>query len=303
MKAIVLSEYGGPEKLELRDHPQPEPGANDVKVRVASASINPIDWKLRSGAAKAVMPLTLPAILGRDASGEVVAVGANVTNFKPGDRVMGLVFGAYAEFVSASVEAWAKLPDGLEVVPAGALPLVLLTGDQLAAAALGEGSTEGKTVLVTGAVGAVGRTAVFVAKQRGAKVLAGVRTRQVQEATQIGAAGVVALDDEKSLAQLPVIDAIADTVGGETIAKLLPKLKPGGTIGSVVGEPKGAKAQGLTVHAFLAHPDSRRLGELGVEVARGTLVIPIAKRFPLSEAKTAQELAQAGGIGKVLLLP
>ena len=245
----------------------------------------------------------LQSRLGRDAAGEVVAVGANVQNFKPGDRVMGLVMGAYAEFVSAAVEAWAKLPDGLEVVQAGALPLVLLTGDQLIAATLGDAPAEGRTVLVTGAVGAVGRAAVFVAKQRGAKVLAGVRTRQLKEAGQLGAAGVIALDDSAALEQLPAVDAIADTVGGETIAKLLSKVKPGGTIGSVVGEPKDAKARGIQVHAFLAHPDSRRLGELGVEVARGALVIPIAKRFPLSEARAAHELAQAGGVAKVLLLP
>jgi NADPH:quinone reductase-like Zn-dependent oxidoreductase len=189
---------------------------------------------------------------------------------------MGLVFGAYAEFVSAPVDAWAKLPDGLDVVQA---------------------------VLVTGAVGSVGRVAVFVAKQRGARVLAGVRRKQLQEASQLGAAGVVALDDERALQQLESLDGIADTVGGETTEKLLPKVKAGGIIGSVVGEPKDAKARGLTVHAFLAKPDSRRLSELSVEVARGTLTVPIEKRFPLSEARAAQELAQAGGVGKVLLLP
>lgn len=303
MKAIVLTEYGGADQLQLRDHPQPEPGPNDVKVRVASASINPIDWKLRSGAAKAVMPLTFPAILGRDAAGEVVAVGSAVNGFKPGDRVMGLVFGAYAEFVSAPVEAWAKLPDGLDVVEAGALPLALLTGDQLIAATLGEASGAGRTVLVTGAVGAVGRVAVFVAKRRGATVLAGVRRKQINQAERLGADGIVALDDENSLKQLSPVDAIADTVGGQTIARLLPKVKSGGTVGSVVGEPAGAKALGLTVHAFLAHADSKRLGELGAEVAHGKLVIPIAQRFPLAEAASAQELAQGGGVGKVLLLP
>src|SRR5450432_2311525 len=137
MKAIILSEYGGVEKLELRDHPEPEAGAGEIKVRVASASINPIDWKLRSGKAKAIMPLTFPAILGRDAAGEVVAVRAGVTAFKVGDRVMGLVTGAYAELVVAPAEAWAKLADGLDVADAGALPLASLTGDQLVDASLG----------------------------------------------------------------------------------------------------------------------------------------------------------------------
>jgi NADPH:quinone reductase-like Zn-dependent oxidoreductase len=303
MKAVVLTEYGGTDKLQFCDHPEPQVQAGQLKVRVVSASVNPIDWKLRSGAAKAIMPLTFPAILGRDAGGEVVDVGPGVSNFRAGDRVMGLVQGAYAEFVVAPVEAWAKLPAELQPGDAGALPLALLTGDQLVDAALGVGRGEGLTLLVTGAVGAVGRVAVFVAKRRGATVVAGVRGKQVQEAEKLGADGVIALDDDAGLARMPLLDGIADTVGGQTVAKLLSKVKPGGIVGSVVGEPPGAKARGLTVHAFLAQPNAQRLGELGVAVARAQLVIPIAKRFPLAQAAAAQELAQAGGVGKVLLLP
>jgi NADPH:quinone reductase-like Zn-dependent oxidoreductase len=113
MQAIVLTEYGDANQLELKDWPEPEPGAGQIKVRVASASINPVDWKLRSGAARQFMPLELPAILGRDAAGEVVRVGAGVTAFKEGDQVLGLVNGGYAQFVVAGEEAWAKVPEGL----------------------------------------------------------------------------------------------------------------------------------------------------------------------------------------------
>ena len=302
MKAIVLPEYGGPDQLVLREHPTPEPGAGQIKVRVAGASINPIDWKLRSGAYKSMMPLELPAVLGRDAAGKVVKIGTGVTQFAVGDSVLGLVNGAYAEFVVAATEAWAKLPVGLDEVSAGALPLVLLTGDQLADATLGTASAAGQTVLVTGALGGVGRAAAWVAKQRGAKVLAGVRSKQVAAAEELGLDGVVALDDDAALAQLAPLDRIADTVGGETIARLLPKLKAGGTIGSVVGEPAGAKERGFTVNAFMAHPDSARLAELAEAVAAGKLHIPIGRRLPLAEAATAQTLAEKGGIGKVLLV-
>jgi NADPH:quinone reductase-like Zn-dependent oxidoreductase len=302
MKAIVLDEYGGPDKLLLREIPEPEPKAGEIKVRVVSASINPIDWKLRSGMAKSIMPLTFPAVLGRDAAGQVTAVGPGVTTFKVGDRVMGLVRGAYAELVVAPIEAWAKLPVGLDVKDAGALPLVLLTGDQLAEATLGPGGGPGLTVLVTGALGAVGRATVFVSKERGAKVWAGVRSKQLDEANKLGATGVVALDDEAALQRLPTLDAIADTLGGKVTPTLLPKVKPGGVIGSVVGEPAGAKAMGLAVHAFLAHPDGRRLAELGAAVASGKLVIPIAKRLPLREAKAAHELAEHGGAGGKVVL-
>lgn len=302
MKAIVLSEYGGPNQLVFRDHPTPEPGAGQIKVRVASASINPVDWKLRSGALKSRMPLELPAVLGRDAAGKVVKVGPSVTQFEVGDSVLGLVNGAYAEFVVAPTAAWAKLPSGLDEISAGTLPLVLLTGDQLADATLGSAPASGQTVLVTGAVGGVGRTAVWVLKQRGARVLAGVRSKQIAQAEELGADGVVALDDDAALASLAPVDRIADTVGGETTVRLLSKLKTGGIIGSVVGEPPGAKEHGFTVNAFLAHPDSARLAALAEAIAAGKFRIPVGRRFPLAEAAAAHALAEQGGVGKVLLV-
>jgi NADPH:quinone reductase-like Zn-dependent oxidoreductase len=299
MKAVVLPAYGEADRLELRDIAEPTPGPGEVKVRVAAASLNPIDWKLRSGAYQKYMPLELPAVLGRDASGEVVAVGPGVRAPGVGARVLGFVKQAYAEYVVAPADAWAELPPALDLVEAAALPLVLLTGAQLAEEAADV--REGQTVLVTGATGGVGRVAVFVAKARGAKVYAGVRTAHVAEAAKLGAHGVVALDDDRQLDALPPLDVLADTVGGETAQKLLGKLKPGARIGSVVGEPAGAKERGFVVHAFLTHPDAKRLGELAAAVATGKLVIPIAKRFPLAEAAAAHKFAERGGVGKVLL--
>jgi len=303
MQAIILSDYGDPNRLELRDRPEPEPGAGQIKVRVASASLNPVDWKLRSGALRKAMPLELPAILGRDAAGEVVRVGAGVTEFKEGDQVLGLVNGGYAQFVVAGTEAWAKVPEGLTTRDAGALPLALLTGDQLAEATLGPSAGAGLTVLVTGALGAVGRVAVWGIRQRGARVFAGVRSKQLDEAKELDVDGVVALDDDAAIAELPPLDCVADTVGGETISKLLPKIKANGTIGSVLGEPQGAKERGLMVSAFMARPDSARLSLLTAAVASGSLKIPISKRFPLAEAPAAHALAEHGGMGKILLMP
>jgi NADPH:quinone reductase-like Zn-dependent oxidoreductase len=299
MKAVVLTAYGDVDKLELRDIPEPRPGANQIKVRMAGASLNPVDWKLRSGALQKMMPLELPAVLGRDVSGEVVEVGPGVTAFKPGAKVMGLVMGGYAELVVAAVDAWAEVPAELDLVDAAAIPLVGLTGSQLILEAVKP--KRGDTVLVTGAVGGVGRAAVFTARAAGVKVWAGVRANQVAEAAELGAEGVVALDERASVERLPQLDAIADTVGGEAVAKVLGKVKPGGTIGSVVGPPAGAKERGLVVNAILAHPDAKRLAELGRAVAEGKLSIPIAKRFPLAQAREAQELAESHVGGKVLL--
>jgi NADPH:quinone reductase-like Zn-dependent oxidoreductase len=238
-------------------------------------------------------------VLGRDVSGEVVEVGPGVTAFEVGARVMGLVMGGYAELVVAPVNAWAEVPASVDLVDAAAIPLVGLTGSQLIQEALRPG--RGDVVLITGAVGSVGRAAVFTAKAAGARVWAGVRRNQVAEAAELGAEGVVALDDPASIERLPTLDGIGDTVGGEAIAKVLGKVKHGGTIGSVVGPPEGAKDRGLLVNAFLAHPDPKRLAELGHAVAEGKLSLPIAKRFPLAEAREAQTLAESHVGGKVIL--
>jgi NADPH:quinone reductase-like Zn-dependent oxidoreductase len=301
MKAVVLLAYGGVDKLELRDMPDPHPDANAIVVRMAGASINPVDWKMRSGAAKGRFPVSFPGILGRDASGEVVEVGKSVKSFAVGDRVLGLVNGAYAELVMAQEDVWAKIPAGLNTVEAGALPLVLLTGAQLVEEAVNPAG--GDTVAVLGAVGSVGRVAVYAAKKRGAKVWAGVRASQKAASTKLGADGVFALDDESEISKLPRLDSIADTVGGEATQRLFGKLKPGGVIGSVVGEPAGAKERGFAVHAFMVHPNAAMLATYAAAVADRKLVIPIARTMPLANASEAQTLAETKHPGgKVILL-
>ena len=303
MRAIVLDEYGPPSALQLRTVPDPAPGPNEIAIRMAGASLNPVDWKQRSGVMKQFMPLEFPAVLGRDASGTVSAVGPGVSAFAIGDRVLGRVpGGGYAEIVVAPLACWARVPTKANLADAGALPLATLTGAQLAEEAVD--ARAGEAILVTGATGAVGRVAVFAAVARGAKVWAGVRGKYRDQAAELaGLAGVVALDDDADVAKLPPLDGIANTIFGDTIQKLLPKVRAGGKIGSVVGEPSGAKERGLVVKAFMTHDDAKRLGELAQAAADGELVVPIARRFPLADARAAHELAESGGVeGKVLLL-
>jgi NADPH:quinone reductase-like Zn-dependent oxidoreductase len=301
MKAVVLTGYGDVEKLDLVEVEDPNPGPRHVKVRVAGASVNPVDWKIRRGEMRAVLPLQLPTILGRDVSGEVVAVGEGVTELAVGDRVMGLVQHGYAEFVVAPVDSFAKLPPEIELDRAGAIPLVGLTGAQLMEEAVDVHA--GETVLVTGAAGSVGRVAVFAARQRGAKVIAGVRASQRSTAEKLEVDDIVALDDPADIQRLPPVDAIADTVDGKVMTQLLDKVRFGGVIGTVLSPPAGAEEQGLRVHAILTHPDPKRLAELGEAVVRGELVLPVDRRFPLSDVRTAQEISEQGGVGKVLLVP
>jgi len=299
VKAIVLTGYGDVDKLELREVPEPRAGAGELKVRVSASSVNAVDWKIRRGDMKAWMPVEFPHILGRDTSGEVVEVGSQSTGFKVGDRVLGVVQHAYAEYVTAPLDAWAVVPPRLDLKDAAALPVVALTGAQLIEEAVRPRRND--LLLVTGAVGSVGRAALHAATKLGARVIAGVRKGQVPEAAKLGVESVVALDDPAMVDRIPLLDSIADTVGGETVARLLPRVKRGGTIGSVLGEPSGAKERGLLVRAIQTHADSKRLAALAQAVVAGELVIPIGGRFPLSNAREAHRLAERGGTGKVLL--
>ena len=299
MRAAVLSRYGDVEGLEIRDVPEPSAGPGKLKVRVAASSLNPLDLKLLSGSLKAWFPLELPAILGFDASGEVVELGSGVPGFRVGDKVLGQIRHVQAELAIATPEQIAKVPPGLSVVDAAALPVVALTGTQLLEEAVAP--APGDVVLVTGALGSVGRYAVHAARRRKIRVIAGVRRRQLTEAAALGADQVVALDDADAVTALPRLQGIADTVGGTTVAALLPKLAPGGRLGSVVGEPPGAKERGIQVRAITTHADPARLAQLAQEVASGTVVVPIAARFPLAQVREAFRAAGQGPGGKVLL--
>jgi NADPH:quinone reductase-like Zn-dependent oxidoreductase len=298
MRAAVLTGYGDVDKLEIREVPEPEPGPGEVKVRVEGSSINPIDYGMRSGRLQARFPVTFPAVLGRDASGEVVAVGPGVAALRVGTKVLALANRAHADYVVASEQLWAELPPSLDLVDAAALPLVTLTGWQLVDEAVMPRA--GDLVLVTGALGSVGRTAVYAAAARGAKVVAGVRRARKAEAAKLDVVDVIALDDERDLERMRKVDAIANAMAG-SIEKLLGKVKPGGTIGSVTGEPPGAKEMGLVVRGHVVHPDAGRLAELARAAAEQRLVIPIAKRLPLTQIREAHAMAERGVGGKVVL--
>ena len=301
MKAVVLHEYGGPEKLKYEDFPDPVAGDDEILVRVAAASINPVDWKMRSGEAKARFPVQFPGILGRDFSGIVRAVGRKVTKFTPGDKVFGMTMGTYAELCVAKADEVAMVPEGLDLVTAAALPLVTLTGEQLIR--LGTKVEQGQTVLVAGALGGVGRSAVHAAQLAGAKVIVGVRKKQLDEAKQLRADQVVALDDEHAMARIGFLDAVADTVGHSTAEMLLSKVKPGGIFASVLGPPANAGAHPtIIVDAVVAHPDWERMHQFAQDFVDGKLPIPIDRMLALEDAGKGQAAAEKGGIGKILLL-
>ena len=300
LKAIVVHEYGGPEVLKFEDYPDPVPGPGEVLVRVAASSVNPIDYKRRAGLTKDFYPMHFPGLIGVDMAGTVVKLGPGVTDFSVGDRVFAMADNTYAQLCVVKADVLAKVPAGLDLIQAAALPLVTVTGYQLLAAT---GIKAGQTVLVVGAVGNVGRSAVFAAKDRGATVIAGVLKRQVDEAKTVGADQVVATDDDTAIANLPPLDAVADTVGRATAEKLIAKVKPGGVYASVVGAPQNAaQYPSVKVVPVFSHFDRKTLEYMAEAVRDGKLVIPISEKLPLSDAAEAQATAEKGGIGKILLV-
>jgi NADPH:quinone reductase-like Zn-dependent oxidoreductase len=301
MKAIVVHEYGGPEVLKFEEYPDPVPGRGEVLVRVAAASVNPIDYKRRAGLTKDFYPIQFPGLIGVDMSGTVVKVGPGVEAFTVGNQVFAMADNTYAELCVVKADVLADIPEGLDLIEAAALPLVTTTGNQLLSAT---GINAGQTVMVVGAAGNVGRSAVFTAKERGATVIAGVLKRQMDGAKTVGADQVVATDDDTAIANLSPLDALADTVGGRTAERLIAKVKPGGVFATVLEVPQNAAKYPSVRAVFVFSKFDRNTLQFMAEGVRdGKLVIPISLELPMSEAAKAQTLAEKGGIGKILLLP
>lgn len=302
MKAAVLHEYGAPSKLKYEDFPDPQPGPGEVRIRVLAASVNPVDWKMRSGEARERFPVQFPGILGRDVAGVVESLGEGVTGFAEGDKVFALAHATYAELCTVKSSDLAHIPEGLDMVAAGATPLVALTGDQLIR--IGTDVQSGQTILLTGAAGSVGRCALLAALEIGAKVIAGVRKKQIDEVLALGATAAINIDDDDDLARLGLIDGVADTISGKLAPKLLAKIKPGGVYGSVLGPPRDAVLHPLVrIQPIMAQPHPETVVHYGEALRDGKLKLPIDRAMPLQEAGEAQSIAEKGGVGKIVLVP
>ena len=283
----MVTAYGGPEVMKYQDMPDPTPATGDVLVKVAGIGINPEDMLERNGVLKDQWPLRFPAIIGLDVSGTVVATGDGVTDLKVGERVCGWSYHTYAELVADKATFFAKVPETMDLVDAAAIPLVGLTGSQLISVA--SGLQPGQTVLVAGAAGAVGRSAVY---------------HQLDQTASIGADETIALDDPAAFAALPHVDIVANALRGTAATALLAKVKDGGTFASVTGEPDGSKDYPkVRVVAFRSTQDRAGISFIAAAVNAGKMTIPIGRREGLKDAGAAQATFTKGGIGKVLLVP
>jgi NADPH:quinone reductase-like Zn-dependent oxidoreductase len=301
MKAAVIHNYGAPGVLIYESYPDPTPGAGEVVVRVAAAGVNPVDLREREGETKDWRPVVFPGVLGWDLAGTIVGLGEGVRDLAIGDSVFGWAYHTYAELCAVKATLLARVPAGLDFDTAAVLPLVSATGGQLITVA-GQPKA-GQTVLVSGANGAVGRCAVFAAKDRGCRVIAGVRGKDVG-AAQLGADQVVALDDEAAMDALAPVDVVANCVRGPTATALLGKVKPGGLFASVTGAPDGAGAYPkVRTIAFVSQQNVEAYLHAAKAVLAGRLQIPVAKTLPLSAAAEAHALVAKGGTGKIVLKP
>ena len=327
MKARVIEEHGEPEVFKQVELPTPEPGPGEVRIKVAATSVNPVDYKIRSGAAEALCP-PKPAIVHGDVSGVVDAVGAEVEGFAVGDKVFGCVGGcggvqgALADYAIADSRLIAHAPTSIPLADAAALPLVTITAweglDKL-------GLQPDESLLVHGGTGGVGHLVVQLAKARGTQVTATVGSSEKADlAQQLGAANTVNYKDEtveqyvERLTGGVGFDGVFDTVGGANISTSVSAAKLNGQVACIQGRDavdggllhvRGASLHLVFMLIPLLHGIGRdRHGRILQEAAAlvdNDQLKPLIddKRFTFDQISDAHAFAESGkAVGKVLVV-
>ncbi len=301
MKAVQFSEYGGPEVLRVADVEEPHAGAGQVRIAVRGASVNPVDWKIRSGALQQFMPLELPSIPGSDVAGVVDEVGDGVTDVAVGDEVFGFaVGGATAEH--AVLEHYATKPAGLPWAEAAGLPVAVETAvrtlDLL-------GLEPGQTILVNGAAGGVGTAAVQFARARGARVIGTASESNHEYLRTLGAEpttyGDGLVERVRELAP-DGVDLALDTAGRGALPALI----------DITGSPEhvvtiadfSAAEHGVRVTTGADERSWQALGQAAQLSEAGKFTMPVAQVFPFDQAPEAHRISQGGHVrGKLVLIP
>jgi NADPH:quinone reductase-like Zn-dependent oxidoreductase len=294
MKAVRVHKFGSPEVISIDDLPKPEPGRGEVVVRVKAAGIGPWDGLIRSG--KSVLPHPLPLTLGSDLSGEVDSVGAGVENLKIGDEVFGVTnerfTGAYADYAVARAAMLAPKPKRLNHTHAASVPVVAVTAWQMVfdCAQL----SSGQAVLVHGGAGNVGGYAVQLAKRAGAVVIATASVENDSYVRRLGADGVIDYRVRRFEERVKEIDAVLDTVGGETLDRSYGVLKRGGIVVSSATQPSKEKAEHYGVRAvfFLVQVTTERLKMIGEMLDAGALQSEVGEVLWLDEARRGHEMLE-----------
>jgi len=318
MKAAAIDNYGGSERLAVKDLPDPgPPGSGQVLLRVRATGVNPIDWKIRNGSMRLLLPARFPLVLGYDVAGEVVEIGPEVTRFQPGDAVFGGVDvirqgGSYAELALAREAALAPKPPALSFEEAAAVPMAALTALQ-ALRDKGE-LAAGEKVLVNGASGGVGHFAVQIAAALGARVTAVASAKSFDFVRSLGADEVIDYEEEDFAGREQTWDVIFDAVSNHTYADCEAVLaRDGGIYVATLGGPKLMISIGLTAlgglfgqrrraRLILGKYRAEDLAVLARMVEQRKLRPEIQEVFPLEEIRKAHELSESGHVrGKIVV--
>jgi NADPH:quinone reductase-like Zn-dependent oxidoreductase len=302
MKAVRAHGYGDAGVLSFEDAPLPSPGEGEVLVRVNAASVNPVDWKLRAGYFSDYVLPAMPFTPGRDVSGVVEALGPGVTRFARGDAVFGNAIGAYAQYAVANEVELARKPLTVDHVHAAAIPLAALTAWQgLFQVA---GLKEGQRLLVHGAAGGVGSFAVQLAKWKGARVAGTASSRNQLFLMGLGVDQPIDHFRQRFEDLVGPVDVVLDTVGGDIQQRSWNVLREGGVLVSIVAPPSAEEAErrGATGKIFASHPDGSQLARIAQLIDFGFLRPVVETVLPLSQAKRAHEMSEAGHVrGKIVL--
>jgi NADPH:quinone reductase-like Zn-dependent oxidoreductase len=306
VRAIGIHEFGGRDKLQLLELPEPKVPPDFVKIQIRAAGVNPVDWKIREGRSEPRFPVVFPVVPGWDAAGIVAEVGPAVTEFAPGDEVYAycrkhfLGEGTYAEYVSVPDTYVARKPESLSFEQAAAIPLASLTAYQ--ALFLAAGLTAGERVLVSAAAGGVGSFAVQLAVDAGVEVIGVASEPHRDRVLELGAYEVI--DRSRDVVEavhefVPEgVDVVFDLYGDERLGEAV---RDGGRLVSIAAPPSYRERGVVPTYVFV-RPDGELLEELAAMADDGRLVVDLAEVLPLEQAARAQELSEGGHVrGKLVL--
>ncbi|WP_246676054.1 NADP-dependent oxidoreductase [Mesorhizobium sp. B2-5-4] len=302
MKAVRIHEFGGPDVLSLEDAPFPQPHDDEVLLKVHASSVNPVDYKIRSGGGKKDQ---LPMTLGRDVSGTVELCGTRAHTLKKGDpfyAMLGPDRGGQAEYVVVKAIEMAAKPQSVDHLHAAAVPLAALTAWQ---GLFDHGAlTAGQRVLIHGGAGGVGHFAVQLAKAKGAFVATTVSGKDIEFARSLGADQAIDYKNERFEDIVGKVDLVFDLVAGETQDRSWAVVKPGGIIVSTLAEPsiESARKAGASGIHYMAKPNAAQLGEIGRLIDEGKVRPHVDATFPLQEAAAAEAWLENKHVrGKIVL--
>jgi NADPH:quinone reductase-like Zn-dependent oxidoreductase len=305
VRKVRIHQFGGPDVLRLDEVEPSMPDALQVLINVKAASVNPVDFKIRSGKYPAVQEDRLPYSLGRDVSGIIEKLGAQATQFKVGDEVLGMVGiggGGYAEKAVLDQQALARKPAKLDYPHAAAIPLAGTTAWQ---GLFRYGQLQsGQSVLIHGGSGGVGHFAIQFAKAKGARVLTTVSTENVKFAESLGADVVIDYKTQRFEDYCRDLHLVFDLIDGETRERSWRLLKRGGALITTLTEPSRDKAEAFGVRAmrYTVEANGSDLSQIIQWVESGKVNPQVQKTFRLEDAADALGAVEHGGtVGKIVL--